>query len=104
MLDTARRAGYNPIIMNPLGFGDHRGIVQLIVILLIAIVLVSYFGIDLQQAFTTPLLKKNLEFTWSLVVYAWNNYIYGPLSNLMNQNPGTITPTTGGNTNTSLSF
>jgi len=62
---------------------NQRGIVQLIVLILIAILALSYFGIDLEQAFSKPLLAKNLSFTWNKTVEIWNNYIYGPISGIL---------------------
>ncbi|OHA17628.1 MAG: hypothetical protein A2664_03335 [Candidatus Taylorbacteria bacterium RIFCSPHIGHO2_01_FULL_46_22b] len=65
-----------------------RGIIQLVILILIAIILVSYFGIDLQNAFTTPLLKKNLWFTWELIKDGFINYVYNPLMHLIQRDGG----------------
>lgn len=58
------------------------GFVQLVIILLIAILALSYFGIDLEQAFTKPLFKKNLIFTWNTAKSVWTNYIYNPITGI----------------------
>jgi hypothetical protein len=54
-------------------------------VILIGIIALSYVGIDLEQAFTTPLLKKNLSFTWKETKIIWNEYVYGPVHNLFNK-------------------
>ncbi len=58
------------------------GFIRTIVLILIAILLLSYFGIDLRQAATTPLFKQNLQFTWEVIQRIWNDYIYVPLTHL----------------------
>ncbi len=64
---------------------SQRGIVQLVIILLIALITLSYFGIDLEQVVTKPLLKKNVVFTWNKTQEVWNDYIYKPVSNIFNR-------------------
>jgi hypothetical protein len=65
---------------------DQRGIIKTIVIVLIGIILLSYFGIDLQKATQTDLFRKNLSFTWDTVVMVWTDYIYGPVVGLFHKN------------------
>ncbi len=62
-----------------------KGFVQLIIMLLIAILALSYFGIDLEQAFTKPLFKKNLVFTWNTAKSVWVNYIYNPITGIFDK-------------------
>lgn len=75
---------------------SQRGIVQLVIILLIAILSLSYFGIDLEQAVTKPLFKKNLIFTWNTAKSVWVNYIYDPVKGIFIKGNGTDTVNGGG--------
>lgn len=58
---------------------SQRGIVKTILIVLIGIIILSYFGINLQQVTQSDLLKKNLAFTWGIVTTTWTNYVYEPI-------------------------
>ena len=59
-----------------------RGIITTIVLILIAILLLSYFGIDLQKAVGQPLLQKNITYTWHVVTVLWTDYVYNPITHL----------------------
>ena len=65
-----------------------KGFVHLIIIVLIALIAFSYFGVDLEQVFAKPLFKKNLLYTWNTVKTVWTDYIYDPLTGLFNKNSG----------------
>ena len=60
----------------------NKGFVHLIVIILVAVIALSYFGIDLEQIFAKPLFKKNLIFTGETVKNVWTDYIYDPITGL----------------------
>lgn len=64
---------------------NQRGIIHLLVMVLIAILAISYFGIDLEEVFSRPLLKKNLVFTWTKTKEAWENYVYNPISGIFDK-------------------
>ena len=57
----------------------NRGIVRTIILIAVAILLLSVFGIDLQEAVKEPLLKKNFQFIWTGTKNTWTNYIYNPI-------------------------
>jgi len=60
-----------------------KGIIKTIVIVLIGIVFLSYFGIDLEQATKSDLLRKNLSYSWEVVKSTWNNYIVGSVDRVV---------------------
>ena len=64
---------------------SERGIVKLIVTIIIGVIALSYVGIDLEQVFTTPLLKKNVNFTWEKSKLIWNEYIYKPVHDMFSK-------------------
>lgn len=64
----------------------NKGFVHLIIIVLVAIIALSYFGIDLEQVFAKPLFQKNLSFTWHIVTDAWTTYVYDPITGLFHKN------------------
>jgi hypothetical protein len=55
------------------------GLIGFIIILIIAIIVLGYFGISLRSIFghgTTT--SDNLLYAWQIVQYVWNNYLVGP--------------------------
>ncbi|HEY4498616.1 MAG TPA: hypothetical protein VJH94_00970 [Candidatus Paceibacterota bacterium] len=67
---------------------DQRGIIHLIVLIFVALLALSYFGIDLEEVFTKPLLKKNINFTWDKSKEIWTDYVYEPIMNIFNKKDG----------------
>jgi hypothetical protein len=65
-----------------------RGIVQLLIMIIVALIALSYFGIDLEQVFTKPLLKKNIVFTWDKTKEVWTNYVYEPITSIFDKKDG----------------
>ena len=59
--------------------GTNRGIVKTILLIVVAIVLLSFFGIDLREVTSRPLFQKNVQFLWGSVTSGFENYIYGPI-------------------------
>ena len=63
----------------------NKGFVHLVIIILVAIIAFSYFGIELQEVFGKPLLKKNLAYTWEVTKNVWTNYVYGPITGIFDK-------------------
>lgn len=74
----------------------NRGFIQTIVTIIISLVILSIVGIDLEERFKSPLLKKNLEFTWKLIGTGWN-YAWNSLENVINPKSATTTISTSFN-------
>ena len=56
--------------------------IKWIIIALIAIIVLSFFGYDLKVIIDSPLTQKNLNYTKSGVEYVWDGYLKGPLTYL----------------------
>ncbi len=55
-----------------------KGIVRAIIIIIVAILVLSYFGINLRQVATSPTAESNFSYIWSGVVSVWDNYLKAP--------------------------
>ncbi|OHA26331.1 MAG: hypothetical protein A3C06_04805 [Candidatus Taylorbacteria bacterium RIFCSPHIGHO2_02_FULL_46_13] len=64
-------------------YTKQRGFVKTIILILIALIALSYFGIDLEQATKGPLFVKNVSFTWHVIEKVWTDYIWHPLSSFL---------------------
>jgi hypothetical protein len=50
----------------------NKGIIQILVILVLFVIILSFFGISLSAVFENELVKKNFEFIWKWAKHAWN--------------------------------
>lgn len=65
------------------------GFIKMIIIIVIAIVVLSYYGFDLKSIFTSDQVQDNLAYVWDIVVKIWDlfiAYIWNPLLNILNLN------------------
>ena len=46
----------------------------MIIIIIIAIAILSYYGVDIKDFVTSPQVQKNFSFVWNL----WLQYIWDP--------------------------
>lgn len=58
------------------------GFIKMIIIIIIAIAILSYYGIDIKNFFTSDLVQKNLNYVWSGIVYIWSNFLVDPATYL----------------------
>ncbi len=54
------------------------GFFQAIVLIIIALVVLGFFGLNIQTVFDSPTVKKNLGYAWGLVKTIWNNLLAKP--------------------------
>jgi len=55
-----------------------RGIVRTIIIIVIALLVVSYFGINIRQVATSPTSQSNFSYVWGGITFVWDNYLRTP--------------------------
>lgn len=58
---------------------DERGLIQWIIIVLIAVIALSYFGFDLHAIIESESTQGNLDYLWGLGVTVWNEYLSRPI-------------------------
>jgi hypothetical protein len=56
----------------------NKGIVHLIILVIIAIVIISLFGVSLRSVTEEGTLKDNFIFAKYVAIEAWNNYLKVP--------------------------
>ena len=60
------------------------GFVKLIITIIIAIIILSYFGFDLRAVIESPGTQGNLGYVWGIVVSVWDTYLSNPVSYIWN--------------------
>ncbi|MCK5022152.1 MAG: hypothetical protein KAR54_02800 [Candidatus Pacebacteria bacterium] len=63
---------------------DNRGLISWIIIIVIAVIVLSYLGFDLRAIIEGEDTQSNLAYLWSLVLSVWNNYLATPVLYLWN--------------------
>ncbi len=63
---------------------SQSGLIKLIIVIIIAIIILSYFGFDLRAIVEAPETQGNLGYVWGLVVHVWDSYLVGPATYLWN--------------------
>ncbi|MES2470661.1 MAG: hypothetical protein V4526_00275 [Patescibacteria group bacterium] len=53
-------------------------IIKLVLIIIAVILIVSYFGIDIEDTANTPTAKKNFSYVTDRIVYVWDNFLKKP--------------------------
>ncbi len=54
------------------------GLVKLIILLIIAIAVLSYYGVDIKEFVTSPQVQKNFGYVWSFIKGVWADYLAAP--------------------------
>ena len=56
--------------------------IKWIIIFIILILVLSYFGVNIQSVVNSPTGQSNVSYVWSGVTYVWNNYLSVPFNYL----------------------
>ena len=62
-----------------------RGFIGIIVLIVIAILLLSYLGFDLKKIFNSPAVKNNFLYVWGIIKTIWNDYLSAPWKFIWNE-------------------
>ncbi len=63
----------------------NQGFVRFIILLIIAIIVLGYFGINIKDVFKEGgTVRDNITFVWQAIRYVWNNYLTVPATYLWN--------------------
>ena len=60
---------------------QNRGLIRTIVLIVIALLILSYFGLNLRDIVNSPAGKDNFSFTQEVMIKIWS-YIKGPVTYL----------------------
>jgi hypothetical protein len=54
------------------------GLVKIIILIIIAIAVLSWYGVDIKEFFTSPQVQKNFGYVWNFIKELWSNYLTDP--------------------------
>jgi hypothetical protein len=78
------KSRYNIPIMFTL-VNSNRGLVKMIVLIVIALLILAYFGLNLRSIVNSPTFQDNWALIRDAVVNVWNTYLKGPATYLWNE-------------------
>ena len=58
------------------------GLIKMIILIIVAIAILSYFRIDIKDFFTSEQFQKNLGYVLSFIGDLWSNYLAEPVSKI----------------------
>ncbi|MEK7652354.1 MAG: hypothetical protein AAB334_00150 [Patescibacteria group bacterium] len=61
------------------------GLVKLVILIVIAILVLSYLGFDLKTSIESDQTQGNLKYVWGFAIDVWQNYLKGPILYLWNE-------------------
>lgn len=56
----------------------NRGFIRLILLIIVGLVLLGYFGVNVREVLASPVVRDNLLYAWNLAKEIWGNYLAGP--------------------------
>jgi hypothetical protein len=63
---------------------NNQGLIKLLILLLIALIVLGYYGISVRQAVQNPTTQDNISYIWNGIVAVWNDYLKAPAGYLWN--------------------
>lgn len=61
------------------------GFIKLIIILVIVLIVLGYFGFNIQQIIQSPSVSGNLNYAWGLAVSLWDKVLVTPVTFVWNK-------------------
>ena len=61
-----------------------RGFIRTILLIIVILLVISYFGINLRQLVSSPTTQDNMSYAWSTVMYIWDSFLKVPATALWN--------------------
>ncbi len=62
----------------------NRGLVKTIILIVIALLILSYFGLNLRDIVNSPAGRDNFSYTQEVMINVWDNYLKRPVMYLWN--------------------
>jgi hypothetical protein len=62
----------------------NRGFIRTIIIIVIALLILSYFGLNIRDIVNSPAGRDNFSYTQEVMIKIWDNYLEKPVTYLWN--------------------
>lgn len=68
--------------MNNYKNNKEAGLIKMIIIIIIAIAILSWYGVDIKEFVNSEPVQKNFGYVWNFITGIWNDYLAGPIHKL----------------------
>lgn len=59
-----------------------KGLIRMIILVIIAIAILSWYGVDIKNFFSSELVQKNFSYVWNLIKVFWTKFLAIPANYL----------------------
>ncbi len=56
----------------------NEGLIKQVLIIVIALIILGYFGFNLESIIKSPTVQANLQYVWHGVLFVWTTYLQTP--------------------------
>jgi Ethanolamine utilization protein EutJ (predicted chaperonin) len=63
---------------------SNRGLIYFLILILIALIILGYYGISVRSAVENPTTQDNVSYIWTGTVNVWDDYLQVPVRYLWN--------------------
>ena len=63
----------------------NQGFIKWIIIIVIALIILGYYGFDVRKAIDAPATQSNLTYVQQIVANVWNHYLKVPVTYIWNE-------------------
>lgn len=64
------------------GINNQQGLIKTIILIIIAIAILSWYGVDIKDFFTSPQMQANIGYVWDFIKGIWSDYLTAPAMKL----------------------
>ncbi len=57
----------------------NKGLIKMIIVIVIALIILGYFGFSVKDIFESNTVQTNLQYVWGFIKTFWNNYLAAPV-------------------------
>lgn len=58
---------------------ENQGLIRLILLIIIGVLVLSYFNFDIKSFIESPITQKNIEYITGWATYIWDEYLASPV-------------------------
>jgi hypothetical protein len=58
---------------------NKKGLIKTIIVIVIALIILGYFGFNIKDIINGPTVQANLNTAWGFVFKIWTDYLAGPV-------------------------
>ncbi|MFA5934506.1 MAG: hypothetical protein WC827_01310 [Candidatus Paceibacterota bacterium] len=58
---------------------EKKGFIKTIILIIVALIILGYFGFDVENIIKSERVQKNLNYVWDIVSKVWTLYLAAPV-------------------------